>query len=635
VGAIVAQLAFRGAPETDTLRRMLAVATHRGPSHELMIHGACALGVSYAEAWRNASLAAEGGLAVAFEGTIDNIDDLSRALTGSAAARTPEAPAKLLITAFQAYGQNAPARLRGVFAAVVTDGRSLWCFRDHLGYSPLYYRLDVASILVASEAKQIVAGAGIQLEPDIDLLESLYYSIDIPEETRCPLRGVSRLPQRKVLVASPESARTTTYWDPESVLESGRYSATDVKERFEQLMTQSVTRMMTPETLISLSGGIDSSAVAAFAAPAYLKSTGRPLPALSVVYPKVPTVDERRYVELLAAQFGMTLHTYEPQARPLDGIEDWIRRCDSPLMAAPLAQSTEFFAHARELGARTILTGDVAEFVFDTGYRHLLPHLLYRGRFAAVRRHLAAQRGRGASRVALARQLVKAFVPDGIVDARERAKNRPLMPDWLDTHRLERVATPLPPRWRRWREWQVGVLSYPNLTAESEAIGQAISGVRVRCPWSDVDLWEFFLSMPAETKFPDIDPPKLLVRRLLRGRVPDEILLRRKQYANDAVLPLIDYGLLQRLVEPVDYRMPGVDYGRLAEHLRDKDLRATEIAYAYGLAAIHTFVQGIANGRAVNRAEVDLGSLPPRANRQPRRQRPDASTPTAGDALAP
>lgn len=609
MGAIVAQLQFSAVPEADTLRRMLAVAPHRGASHQFLIQGACAVGISYPPDWQNAGLAAQGGLAAAIEGTIDNIDELSRALTGSPAPATPEATAQFLIAAFRAYGQDTPARLRGAFAAVVTDGRSLWCFRDHLGYAPLYYHRDERSIVVASEAKQIVVGSGIRMEPDLGLLEALFYGFDAPEETRCPIRGVSRVPQRKVLVASPEGNRSTVYWDPASVLETTRYSPTDLKDRFEQLMTQSVTRMMTKETLISLSGGIDSPAIAAFAAPVHLRTTGRPLPALSVVYPKVPTVDERRYVEMLAAQFGMDLQTYEPEARPLDAVEEWVSRCDGPLMAIPLAQSTEFFVHARKLGARTILTGDAAELVVDMGQGDLLSHLLYRGRFAAARSYLAEHRVRGASRLAVARQVVKQFVPDFIVDARERAKIRPLRPDWLDTHSLERLTAARPPRWRRWKARQIGVLSYPNLAAENDAIAQATYGVRVRCPWADVDLWEFFLSMPAETKFPAPNPPKLLVRRLLRGRVPDEILLRGKQYFDDAVLATMDYPLLRRLLVPVGYRMPGVDYGRLAERLRREDLGLADIMYAFQLAGMHAFVEGIANGRTVNPAALDRGRL--------------------------
>jgi len=43
----------------------------------------------------------------------------------------------------------------------VTDGRTLWCSRDHLGFQTSFYRDDPEALVVATEAKQVVAGAGI------------------------------------------------------------------------------------------------------------------------------------------------------------------------------------------------------------------------------------------------------------------------------------------------------------------------------------------------------------------------------------------------------------------------------------------------------------------------------------------
>jgi hypothetical protein len=303
-------------------------------------------------------------------------------------------------------------------------------------------------------------------------------------------------------------------------------------------------------------------------------------------------------VELLTAQFGMRLHMYEPGVRALDRLEEWVRSCDSPVIASSLSQAAEFFAEARKLGARTIFSGDNAEFVFDNGQRFLLPYLLFQGRFSAVLHYLAGQRARGASVAMIGRQILKAFLPDRIADARARAAYRPRIPDWLDHRRMERLVAPLPPARRRWRHWQVAVLNHPNLGAETEAISQAMSGVTVRRPWADVDLWEFFLSLPAETKFPDVQRPKLLVRRLLRGRVPDEILTKVKHYYDEVALASIDYSLLRRLVSVSDYRMPGVDYERLAERLRRQDLKTFDLSYAYGVAAIHAFVDQLARGQA-------------------------------------
>jgi asparagine synthase (glutamine-hydrolysing) len=600
MGAIAAHLQFAGHPDTERVRRMLELTPYRGDIRQVLVHGACAIGMSRHLDWPDASLASDGAYAAAMYGSIDNLGELGAELS-QAAPNLDDDPARMLIAAFRVYGEQVVSHLRGDFGAIVTDGRSIWCFRDHIGYSPLYYRSEAAGAFVAVEAKQIVAGSGIRPEPDIEVFESTFYS-SIVDETRCPLRGVSRVPQRKVTVISEGRVRSTLYWLPESILESARLSPTDIKDRFEQLMTQAVSRMMTDRTIVSLSGGIDSSAIAAFAAPVSLQKTGRPLAAISAVYPQYPTTDERRYVELIAAKLGIVLTVYQPHYRALDSLEKWVRSCDSPMIAESLAGAWEFFGEVRNLGARTVFSGDNAEFVFDMGQRYLLPHFLFRRRLGAVRRHLAAQRRRGASVTAIGRQLFKTLVPDGLLDARARAQYRPRLPDWVDYRRMERLATPLPPKRDRWRHWQVANLSYPNLAAETEGIVEAMSGVTVRRPWSDVDLWEFFLSLPAETKFPDVSPRKLFVRRLLRGRVPDEILTRVKGYYDEVALGTIDYSLLQRLLSLPDYRMPGVDYQRLAERLRRQDLGLEDIPFAYGLASIHAFVDQLARGQGMTAA---------------------------------
>jgi hypothetical protein len=209
----------------------------------------------------------------------------------------------------------------------------------------------------------------------------------------------------------------------------------------------------------------------------------------------------------------------------------------------------------------------------------------------------------------LSKEVVKALLPDFVMDGRERALYRPRLPDWLDRRRVQEGGTPLPPRRLRWRRWQTEILSFPNISLETEAIGKAINGIDLRRPWADVDLWEFFLSLRAETKFPDVSPHKLFVRRLLRGRVPDEILTRGKVYVDEAAIAEVDYPLLRQLLVPYDFRMPGVDYDRLAARLRSGDLHFVELPYTYGLAAIHSFVYQLAHGHPIRERRPETAGL--------------------------
>ena len=69
-----------------------------------------------------------------------------------------------------------------------------YAFRDHLGYGLLFYRYDGDGFYAATEAKQVVAGAGIRREPDLDVVEGIFFN-SFDDETPCALRGVQRLPK--------------------------------------------------------------------------------------------------------------------------------------------------------------------------------------------------------------------------------------------------------------------------------------------------------------------------------------------------------------------------------------------------------------------------------------------------------
>jgi hypothetical protein len=112
----------------------------------------------------------------------------------------------------------------------------------------------------------------------------------------------------------------------------------------------------------------------------------------------------------------------------------------------------------------------------------------------------------------------------------------------------------------------------------------------VRRPFADLDLWQFFLSLPAEVKFPD-PAAKGLLRRLLRGLVPDEILDRRdKAVFDDAMLANIDFVSLRRLLIEPSHRIEGVNYEALAERLRREEIGIVDYIWVMRLAAVHAFL---------------------------------------------
>ncbi|HXV96472.1 MAG TPA: asparagine synthase-related protein [Gaiellaceae bacterium] len=592
MGSIAVVRAPAGPAEGAAVERALRAAPHRGSEVEVLVSGSVALGVSNDPPCRDAWAAAAGGRAAVVTGSLDNLAEVEAELGLS----EPDGPAATLLAAVEAWGRGAPARFRGVFAGAWTDGTELVVFRDHLGLAPLFHRASADGFVAATEGKQAAAGAGIAREPDVESVEAMFFGRFDARGTM--LRGISRFPRASTGAVGPDgSAAFERYWDPEPLLESERISLPDARERLAELLDQAVARCLTGADAVSLSGGIDSPTIAAFAAPRTLELTGRPLLAISSVYPEDPGVDESRWIELVAGHLGLRLHAYTPTSRPLDDAERWVDVLDGPVDTMSIPELAENYTVARELGARSVLTGEMAEWVFTFG-QHLIGHLVLHGRVRASLAWARDQHTRGASWTRIAKRAAPSLAAPRLALAYGRLRGRRdfrQLPSWVDP---EAAGSPGPrpdlarPARKRWLEHQldplVGVGAY---SFDADALCAAVCGVHVRRPLVDVDLWEFVLSLPAEVKFPDA-LPKSLLRESVRGRLPDELLDRTdKTFFNDFALRTADYDGIRRLALDSELRIAGVDYGLLAARVEARDLDVVELLWAYDLARAHAYLE--------------------------------------------
>ena len=589
MAAVGGVLSRSQAPAAEALERLLAAAPHRGARIDVASLGAAALGIANIDGRPDATLAEDGTLAVAFTGTLDNLEHVVH-VAGARGDATRSTPAQAVLDGFRAMGDRLPAILRGDFACVVTDGSCLWCFRDQIGFETLFYREDPDGVYVATEAKQVLAGAGVSPEPDLEIVEAIFFG-DQYDPERCALQGVSRLLTATILEADARSRSERRYWNPTQLLETARLTPDEVVARFRELFEQSVRRRLTGRDAVALSGGIDSPPIAAFAAPDHLQRFGRPIAAVAELYPSYPSCDETPYIELVAGELRIPLHTYEPGRQRLDRLQDWVRLFDGPWTTTAPEGTAARCRHARSHGFDTILTGHYAEHVTAAGQVALVPHLLWRGRVRAAAAYLASERGAGVGWRRLAQQVVYTLAPRALVAHRNRRRPLLPMPPWLDPHRIgERDAkVTLPPR-QWWTEHQLPFFG-ASANGEADLFSHAVHGVRPRRPWADVDLWEFFISLPAEVKFPDYRM-KGFLRNVLRGDVPDAILDRRdKTNTNEYVSKMcLDYPAIQHWVSKPGYRMKGVDYGLLTEHLERANMSLAHYMWAKDLAAVHAFL---------------------------------------------
>jgi hypothetical protein len=222
---------------------------------------------------------------------------------------------------------------------------------------------------------------------------------------------------------------------------------------------------------------------------------------------------------------------------------------------------------------------------------YLVTHLLWHGRFRGALAQLRSQRAARLGRRRLLAELTDAVTPRAVQARRFREHPPAFLPPWIDLARIgERNAGHALPARRRWTSAQLPFFGADPI-GEADVYSHALHGIRARRPWADVDLWEFFLSLPAEVKFPDYRM-KGFARNALRGDVPDEILDRRdKTYTNRWFEEMaLDYPAVRRWVSQGDLRVAGVDYGRLQAELDREDMPLPHYLWAKDLAVVHAFV---------------------------------------------
>jgi asparagine synthase (glutamine-hydrolysing) len=585
--------ATTGAPSVE---RALRAAPHRGVGLDVRTVGGVSLGVATEADFVDAWVAERNGHAAVVAGALDNRDELEAELARLGRGSSAEGPAETVLSAFEAWGDDAPGRLRGMFAGAWTDGTSLRMFRDHLGLAPLHHRASDGSFVAATEAKQVAAGAGIPREPDVDSVEAMFFGRFDSRNTM--LRAVSRFPRASTAVVEPgRDPAFVRYWDPRPLLESARLTLPEAQERLADAVARAVRRSLMGRDVVSLSGGIDSPTIAAFAAPGYAERTGHPLLALSSVYPDLPAVDESKWIELVVDHLGMELHTYRPSSRPLDDLAHWVDVLDGPVDTMSIPELAENYRLARELGARNVLSGEMTEWVFTFG-QHLIGHLLLHGRIGPSVDWVRDQRARGASWGRIVRRAGPSLVSPRLglawLRLRGRAQAFRQLPSWVDRDVAggpeQRPDFVLPAR-KRWLEHQLDpLLGVGSYSFDADALCAAYHGVHVRRPLADVDLWEFVLALPAEIKFPNA-LPKSLLRESVRGRLPDAILDRQdKTFFDDFALRTADYEGLRHWTVDTEVSIEGVDYSALAARIEARDMNVVELLWAYDLARAHAFL---------------------------------------------
>ncbi|MBU6482454.1 MAG: asparagine synthase (glutamine-hydrolyzing), partial [Nitrospirae bacterium] len=236
---------------------------------------------------------------------------------------------EVILHLYEEQGGDCVQQLRGMFAFALwdTQRQRLLLARDRMGEKPLYLCEQGGRLHFASELKALLRTGIIPFQLDPHAIDCYFHYQYVPEPMT-PIKGVRKLPPATVMTIgiNPWHVEERCYWHMEDAPPLEGDPAKLIRAELETI-SELIIRSDVPVG-IALSGGLDSSAIAALAAKKYPGS----MHAFSVGYSGRPFYDERAAAKALADHLSMPFHEIEISTGDMvDGFSELIGWRDDPI----------------------------------------------------------------------------------------------------------------------------------------------------------------------------------------------------------------------------------------------------------------------------------------------------------------
>lgn len=210
----------------------------------------------------------DGSVQVVFNGEIYNWRELRHELEALDCHFVSQSDTEVLVQGYRIWGDALIARLRGMFALAIWDAskQTLWLARDRAGEKPLFYQLSESGLAFASMPTAMQPA--LQKLPIDPIAIACHLSHNFIPAPHTAWEGVAMLPPAHRLRMRPgEMPSILRYWDFPRIGPMSK-SMTRCAAEVESALDDSVTRCLDADVPVGvfLSGGVDSSLIAALAA---------------------------------------------------------------------------------------------------------------------------------------------------------------------------------------------------------------------------------------------------------------------------------------------------------------------------------------------------------------------------------
>jgi len=529
--------------------RITEALYHRGPDQQGIFEGReatlCAVRLKIIDLGGGDQpiVTEDGNTAIAFNGEIYNHLEVRKELEALGHRFRSHCDTETVLRAFVEWDTACFERLRGMFAAAIwseRDGR-LVVGRDRLGIKPLYFSRIGENVYFGSELKAILEHPQVSRRLNTHALQH-YLSLNYVPGPETLIEGIEKLPPGHWMEWRNGRLRVEPWWQPR--MEPRKWRFEDAKEELDRLLRESVKEHMVADVPLGVwaSGGVDSSAVLHYAAAA----TSARLKTFSVSFAG-RSFDESHYFRHVAKMYGTDHHEFDlnPDIELVNAIEEFAYYSDEPSADAG-ALPVWYLSRMSRQHVTVALSGEGADELF-AGYLtyqadrlvkplRWTPASLRRLGLAALERYLPVSDDKISLEYKIKRFLKGSgmhpdeahFFWNGTFSAEEKRRLCPGLPPVGLASLVAALGDKTGGLGTLNRYLLVDQNYYlpDDILYKTDRMSMAHS-LEVRPPFLDHRIVEFAATLPESFKMRGRQQ-KYLLKSLLRGKLPDFILDRKK-----------------------------------------------------------------------------------------------------------
>ncbi|NOY00124.1 MAG: asparagine synthase (glutamine-hydrolyzing) [Verrucomicrobia bacterium] len=374
-------LGYSSKTQRPDLKKALDAIKHRGPDGSGVFYDTeKGVGVAHVRlsiidpspAGNQPMVSDDGRLVLTYNGELYDFQDHQAHLQESGNSFHGNSDTEVLLRLIETEGIQVLERLNGIFAFAILDRSTgeLTLARDAIGVKPLYYSISQSGFFFSSEIKGLSAlGVGLGSIDEV-ALDRYLTSLWCPG-TATPFKGVRKLgPGEAMTVHQGKILRRWQWYTlPAKKTTPRRVSSVSASKATEAHLRQAVHRQMVADVPVGafLSGGLDSSAIVAFAREVNpgircftIKPTGGD---------DEGETSDLPYAYRVAKHLNVPLDVVHIDSQTMaNDLEKMVIQLDEPL-ADPAPLNVLYISQlARTKGIKVLLSGAGGDDLF-TGYR--------------------------------------------------------------------------------------------------------------------------------------------------------------------------------------------------------------------------------------------------------------------------